>query len=138
MFVRTQFCWHISELVEHLANNEEHYLSWSVLLSTSKWSRARKNWDTFFFAKLNPSPIKQEEVINVSTRRISISSSICGALTLLHGCFSRFLSCTNGTKSRNTSHCSSDSTLLLLTASSGFNVFVNATNSHSQNICDKP
>ena len=25
-------------------------------------------------------------------------------LTLLHGCFSRFLNCTNGTKSRNASH----------------------------------
>ena len=25
-------------------------------------------------------------------------------LTLLHGCFSRFLNCTNGTKSRNTPH----------------------------------
>ena len=133
MFVRTQFCWHISELAEHLANNEEHYLSWSVLLSTSKCSRARKNWDTFFFAKLNPSPIKQEEVINVSTRTTTLLK-----LTLLHGCFSRFLNCTNGTKSRNTSHCPSDSILLLLTASSGFNVFVNATNSHSQNICDKP
>ena len=27
-------------------------------------------------------------------------------LTLLHGCFLRFLNCTNGTKSRNTSHIS--------------------------------
>ena len=27
-------------------------------------------------------------------------------LTLLHGCFSRFLNCTNGTKSRNASHIS--------------------------------
>ena len=27
-------------------------------------------------------------------------------LTLLHGCFSRFLNCTNGTKSRNASHVS--------------------------------
>ena len=25
-------------------------------------------------------------------------------LTLLHGCFSRFLNCTNGTKSRNATH----------------------------------
>ena len=25
-------------------------------------------------------------------------------VTLLHGCFSRFLNCTNGTKSHNTSH----------------------------------
>ena len=25
-------------------------------------------------------------------------------LTLLHGCFSRFLNCTNGTKSRNAPH----------------------------------
>ena len=25
-------------------------------------------------------------------------------LTFLHGCFSRFLNCTNGTKSRNVSH----------------------------------
>ena len=25
-------------------------------------------------------------------------------LTLLHGCFSRFLNCTNATKSRNASH----------------------------------
>ena len=25
-------------------------------------------------------------------------------VTLLHGCFSRFLNCTNGTKSRNASH----------------------------------
>ena len=25
-------------------------------------------------------------------------------VTLLHGCFSRFLNCTNGTKSRNVSH----------------------------------
>ena len=25
-------------------------------------------------------------------------------LTLLHGCFSRFLNCANGTKSRNASH----------------------------------
>ena len=25
-------------------------------------------------------------------------------VTLLHGCFSRFLNCTNGTKSRKTSH----------------------------------
>ena len=33
---------------------------------------------------------------------------ICGALhdlvTLLHGCFSRFLNCTNGIKSRNAPH----------------------------------
>ena len=27
-------------------------------------------------------------------------------VTLLHGCFSRFLKCTNGTKSRNASHMS--------------------------------
>ena len=27
-----------------------------------------------------------------------------GVLTLLHGCFSRFLNCTNATKSRNASH----------------------------------
>ena len=27
-------------------------------------------------------------------------------LTLLHGCFSRFLNCTNGTKSRNAPHIS--------------------------------
>ena len=29
-------------------------------------------------------------------------------LTLLHGCFSRFLNCTNGTKARNASHISSN------------------------------
>ena len=30
-------------------------------------------------------------------------------LTLLHGCFSRFLNCTNGTKSCNASHMTSSS-----------------------------
>ena len=29
-------------------------------------------------------------------------------VTILHGCFSRFLNCTNGTKSRNASQLSSD------------------------------
>ena len=31
-------------------------------------------------------------------------SKVAVKLTLLHGCFSRFLNCANGTKSRNASH----------------------------------
>ena len=34
-------------------------------------------------------------------------------LTFLHGCFSRFLNCTNGTKSRKTSHLKSRSLVIL-------------------------
>ena len=33
-----------------------------------------------------------------------IKSAILLKLTLFHGCFSRFLNCTNGTKSRNAPH----------------------------------
>ena len=33
-------------------------------------------------------------------------------LTLLHGCFSRFLNCTNGTKSRNAPHLANLSKLI--------------------------
>ena len=31
-------------------------------------------------------------------------SKVGGKVTLLYGCFSRFLNCTNGTKSRNAPH----------------------------------
>ena len=37
-------------------------------------------------------------ILSRSARSISLK------VTLLHECFSRFLNCTNGTKSRNTSH----------------------------------
>ena len=36
--------------------------------------------------------------------QISLQPAILLKLTLLHGCFSRFLNCTNGTKLRNTPH----------------------------------
>ena len=48
-------------------------------------------------------------------------------VTLLHGCFSRFLNCTNGTKSRKTSHiylaCLTHSLKASVTRELGINLF---------------
>ena len=60
---------------------------------------------TSFF--LNGKKVERTRLITLLKPVLSIS--ICSAatllkLTLLHGCFPRFLNCTNGTKSRNASH----------------------------------
>ena len=39
-----------------------------------------------------------------NVKNTQLQSATLRKLTLLHGCFSRFLNCTNGTKSRNVPH----------------------------------
>ena len=50
-----------SEPAKHLADNEEHYFLWSILLAAPKDGRTRKNLEAFFIAKLKPSLNRQED-----------------------------------------------------------------------------
>ena len=50
-----------SEPAKHLADNEEHSFSWSILLDATKDGRTRQNVEAFFIAKLKPSLNRRED-----------------------------------------------------------------------------
>ena len=50
-----------SEPANYLADNEEHSFLRSILLTAPKDGRTRKNFETFFSAKLKPSLNRQED-----------------------------------------------------------------------------
>ena len=62
-----------SDPTKHLADNEEHFFLWIILIVPSKDGRTRKNLGAFFIAKLKSSLNRQEDYNVLTLFRNSVT-----------------------------------------------------------------